>query len=146
MLPLRTEDNKNYINVRAYHNNEWRLGVRAGNTSREAKVTNRSTKQYSLVGVTWDTAVNKAVINVRSEDGTKGRAEVDTPKDTVGVLNDLRIGDFTNDTANPVAAEDNFSGDVVELVVWPFAMGWEDRTAQEMKFMQYYFVNPGPRY
>lgn len=143
---LRTEDNKNYINVRAYPNNEWRLGVRAGNTSREAKVTNRSTKQYSLVGVTWDTAVNKAVINVRSEDGTKGRAEVDTPKETVDVLNDLRIGDFTSDTTKPVAPEDKFSGDVVEVVVWPFAMGWEDRTAQEMKFMQYYFENPGPRY
>lgn len=146
LFRLRNQDNQNYLNVRAYPNNEWRLGVRVGNSSAEAKITNRNTRLFSLVGVTWDAATNKAVINVRSEDGGKGRAEIDTPKGSLGVLNELRIADFSKDPAQPVAAEDKFSGDIVELVVWPFAMGWEDRSGQEMKFMQYYFENPGVRY
>jgi hypothetical protein len=143
---LQNQDGAAYINLRAYPNNEWRLGVKAGSVSKDTKIINRSTSLFSLVGMTWDASNHKAVINVRSEDGSKGRAELDTPKEGLAVLNELRIGDYPVDGGGTVAPEDHFSGDIVELVVWPFALGWEDRSGQEMKFMQHYFNNPGARY
>lgn len=60
----------------------------------------------------------------------------------------LRIGESslgtTPTTAGPT--EDRFAGDLVEFMVWPYAMEWEERSGQEWKLMQHYFTTPGSRY
>jgi hypothetical protein len=143
-LRVRNSEDKGHLSVRAYPNNEWKLGMKIGNTVKEQKVTGRNVKQFNLIGVSWNEKTSKMLLSVRSEDGGKGRAEGDAPKEKAEVFNEIRIADY--DATTPVAAEDLFSGDVLELMVWPYAMGWEDRSGQEFRIVQEYFVKPGQRY
>jgi hypothetical protein len=145
-LRLRNHDNTAWIDVRAYPNNDWKLTVKAGTVTKDAKLAGRSVTQFSLVGITWNINTGKAVLSVRGEDGGKERAEVDVPHEPPGVLNEIRISDYSKDPAKPLAATDQFTGDIAEIVVWPYPMEWEERSAQEWKFMQHFFKNPGNRY
>lgn len=141
ILNVRNSNDKGHLSVRAFPNNEWKLGIKIGDAIKEAKVTGRSVKQFSLVGISWNTKTNKMLISVRSEDGGKGRAETDAPKDKTETFNEIRISESS--TSQP---ENLFKGDVVELMMWPYAMGWEDRSGQEYRVVQEYFVKPGARY
>jgi serine/threonine protein kinase len=143
-LRIRNSEDKGHLSVRAYPNNEWKLGMKIGNTVKEQKVTGRNVKQFNLIGVSWNANTAKMLISIRSEDGGKGRAEGDAPKEKAEVFNEIRIADY--DATTPVSAEDLFNGDVVELMVWPYAMGWEDRSGQEFRIVEEYFVKPGQRY
>ena len=143
-IRIRNQEDKGYLNVRAYPNGDWKLGMKVGATIKEAKIVQQNAALFNLVGVSWNTTTNKMLLSVRTEDGTKKRAEVEAPKDPAGTFNEVRIADFAG--GGPIAIEDKFSGDIVELVVWPYAMEWEQRSGQEFRMVQDYFVNPGTRY
>ena len=145
-LRFRNQADKGHLSLRAYPNNEWKLGMKIGNTVKEAKVTGRSTKLYNLVGFSWNAATSKMVLSIRTEDGGKGRMESDAPKEKADVFNELRIADYAISPSDTIAPEDLFTGDIVELMVWPYSMGWEDRSGQEFRIVQEYFVKPGMRY
>jgi len=145
-LRLRNQDNGAFLDIRAYPNNDWKLQVRVGKDVKEAKVTGRSVTQFSLVTATWNAATNKALLSVRGEDGGKGRDEVITPKNDNIVLNEIRIAEFAKEGEKAVAPTEEFSGDIAEIVVWPYGMEWEERSGQEWKFMELYFSTPGNRY
>ena len=98
------------------------------------------------LGLAWNLTTNKATLCVRGEDGNKARAEAAGPKDKPTVLNEIRIADVSKHSSAPVPPGDLFSGDIVEIVVWPYAMEWEERSGQEWNLMQHYFANPGTRY
>jgi predicted Ser/Thr protein kinase len=141
ILNIRNSEDKGHLSVRAFPNNEWKLGIKIGPTTKEAKVTGRSVKQFSVVGISWNTKSNKMLLSVRSDDGGKVRAEADAPKEKAEIFNEIRISESS---ANQ--PENLFKGDVVELMMWPYAMGWEDRSGQEYRVVQEYFVKPGTRY
>jgi serine/threonine protein kinase len=145
-LRLRNQDGTAWIDVRAYPNNDWKLMVKTGAVTKEAKLSGRSVSQFSLVGITWNINTGKAVLSVRGEDGGKARAETVVPNEIGGVLNEIRLSDYSKDPAKPVAPADQFAGDIAEIVVWPYAMEWEQRSAQEWKFMEFYFKVPGNQY
>lgn len=145
-LRLRNQDGTAWIDVRAYPNNDWKLTVKTGAVVKDAKLSGRSVSEFSLVGITWNINTGKAVLSVRGEDGGKARAEAAVPNEVGGVLNEIRLSDYTKDPAKPVAPTDQFTGDIAEIVVWPYAMEWEERSAQEWKFTQFYFKVPGNQY
>ncbi len=142
IIRMRNQDDKGYINVRAYANNDWKIGIRVGAIVKEAKVTGRNAKLFSVVGFTWNTKTSKMVLAVRTEDGTKARVEADTPKEAPGVINEIRIADLDG-SAPP---EEKFAGDIAEIMVWSYAMGWEERSGQEYRLVKDYFRTPGTRY
>jgi serine/threonine protein kinase len=145
-LRMRNQTDKGHLSLRAYPNNEWKLGMKIGNTVKEAKVTGRNAKLFNLVGFTWNVATSKLVLSVRTDDGSKGRAEADAPKEKAEIFNELRLADYPITPGDTISAEDMFTGDIVELMVWPYAMGWEERSGQEFRLAQEYFVKPGQRY
>jgi hypothetical protein len=145
-LSLRNQDGAAWIEVRAYPNNDWKLTVKTGAVTKEAKLSGRSVSQFSLVGITWNINTGKAVLSVRGEDGGKARAETVVPNDITAVLNEMRLSAYSTDPAKPVTRSDQFAGDIAEIVVWPYAMEWEERSAQEWRFMQLYFKVPGNQY
>ncbi|RBP44646.1 serine/threonine protein kinase [Roseimicrobium gellanilyticum] len=140
-LNIRNSEDKGHLSVRAYPNNEWKLGMKIGPTIKEAKVTGRPAKMFNLVGISWNANTSKMLLSIRTEDGGKGRAEADAPKEKADILNEIRISE--SNTSQP---ENLFKGDVVELMVWPYAMGWEERSGQEYRVVQEYFQKPGSRY
>lgn len=140
-IRLRNQDDKAHINVRAYSNDEWKIGMRVGPIIKEGKVTGCNTKLFSVVGFTWDLSTSRLVMAVRNQDGSKGRADTDAPKEAADVLNEIRIADLDNSTP-----EEKFSGDIAEIMVWPYAMGWEERSGQEFKLVQEYFMKVSTRY
>ncbi len=145
-LRLRNQDATAWLDIRAYPNNEWKLTIKAGPSTMDAKVIGRSVTQMSLVSVTWNVDSAKALLSVRGEDGDKGRTEVAVPKEMPGVLNEIRISDYTKDPSKPLSPTDVFAGDIAEIAVWPYAMEWEERSGQEWQFMQHLYKNPGNRY
>jgi serine/threonine protein kinase len=145
-LRLRNQDGTAWLDVRAFPNNDWKLTVKTGAVMKDARLSGRSVTQFSLVGVTWNINTGKAVLSVRGEDGGKARAEVDVPNEIGGVLNEIRLSDYSKDPAKPIAPTDQFAGDVVEIALWPYAMEWEERSAQEWRFMEFYFKVPGNQY
>jgi serine/threonine protein kinase len=140
-LNIRNSNDKGHLSVRTFPNNEWKLGMKIGPAIKEVKVTGRPANQFSVVGISWNANTSKMLLSVRSEDGAKGRAEGDAPKEKAEPFNEIRISE--SNTSQP---ENLFSGDVVELMVWPYAMGWEERSGQEYRVVQEYFVKPGARY
>jgi hypothetical protein len=145
-IRLRNQDGTAWLDVRAYPSNEWKLTIKAGPTMKDAKITGSSVTQFNLVGATWNLNSATAVMSVRGEDGAMQRTETEVPKEPHGVLNELRISDYSSSPAKPVPATDRFLGDIVEIVVWPYAMEWEERSGQEWRLMQFYFKHPGQRY
>jgi len=145
-LRLRNQDGAAWIDVRAYPNNDWKLTVKTGEVTKEAKLSGRSVSQFSLVGITWNINTGKAVLSVRGEDGGKARAEAVVPNVISGVLNEIRLSEYSKDPARPATPADQFAGDIAEIVVWPYAMEWEERSAQEWRFMEFYFKVPGNQY
>jgi serine/threonine protein kinase len=147
-LRLRNQDGTGSLDVRAYPNNDWKLTVKAGTTAKEGKVASRNVTQFFLVGVTWNATNNKALLQIRAEDGSKGRAEfaATVPKEKFGVFNEVRLAEISKHSSAPVPPADQFSGDIVELIVWPYAMEWEERSGQEWNLVQHYFTTPGSRY
>lgn len=144
-LRLRNQNGSAWLDIRAYPSNEWKLTIKAGPNMKDAKITGSSTSQFSLVGATWNLNSATAMLSVRSEDGSMQRAETEIPKEPHGVLNELRISDYSSNPDKPVPATDRFNGDIVEIVVWPYAMEWEERSGQEWRLMQFYFKHPGER-
>lgn len=145
-LRLQNQDRTASLDIRAFPNNDWKLQVKVGSAMKEAKVTGRSVTQYSLVTATWNPTSGKALLSVRGEDGGKGRDEIEPPKNMNSVLNEIRIADYAKEGEGAIAPTDLFSGDIAEIVVWPYPMEWEQRSAQEWKFMQLYFSTPGNQY
>jgi serine/threonine protein kinase len=145
-LRVRNPDGSAVLDIRAYPNNEWKLVVKSGPLVKEAKLAGRSVTEFNLVGVTWNTATSKALLSVRGESGAKGRIETAAPKQVTGPLSEIRIAESARDPSKPVAPEDKFSGDIAEIVIWPYAMEWEERSGQEWRLVQYLFTNPGQRY
>lgn len=148
LLRMTSQDGATSLALRAYANNDWKLSVGIGGQVKEAIVKGRDAKKYSLVGATWNAIANKIVINVRTADGTKLRGEQVGPTGTPTVMNELRIGESSLGTTPTTSGpqEERFAGDIVELICWPYAMEWEERSGQEWKLMQHYFANPGSRY
>ena len=112
---------------------------KGADVTKEGKLGGRDVKKFNLVGVTWDPGTKKVVMAVRSHDGGKSRAECDAPPDCPP-LTELRIGD------TGAVKQNQFSGDLVELALWPFAMDSEKRTELELKIAEFYFKNPGKRW
>lgn len=143
-IQLRNPATGAFLEVRAFPNNEWRVKARTKDDkgkeiTKEGKVTGRDTKKFNLLGLTWDTTTKKIVMAVRSHDGGKSRAECDAPPNCPPLL-DLQIGEKGATKAN------QFSGDFVELMLWPYPMDSEKRTEQEMKLTEFYFKEPGKRW
>lgn len=141
---LRSSDGKAFVEVRASANNDWRAKAqlqdgKGGFITKEGKLGGRDTKKFNLIGLSWDATTNKIVMAVRSHDGGKSRSEFDAPKDCPP-LTEVRIAEPGNTKSS------QFSGDLVEFALWPFPMDSEMRTAQEMKFAELYFKNPGKRW
>ncbi|MFZ4767436.1 MAG: serine/threonine protein kinase [Roseimicrobium sp.] len=145
-LRLANETNDTVLQMHAHASNDWKMKLKTRSTIKELKVTGRNAKHFTVVGMTWNTQSNKALMSVRSEDGNKGRAEMDAPKDVFLPLNQIRIANFSSDRSKPVPPEEQFSGDVAEIAVWPYAMDWNERSAQEMKFMRHYYNTPGSQF
>lgn len=143
-LRLRNQDDKCFVDVRALPKTGFKLRIKAGDEYKEAKVNNRRTTEFNLIGFSWNNATGKATLAVRGENGDLERTEAWIPNNlTTATLNEIYIG-ATGDSKGE--AKDQFAGDIVELAVWPFPMEWEDRSGQEMKIMEDYFKNTGTRY
>lgn len=140
-LRLRNSDDTIDIKVRAYSTNEWGLEVRSGSITKEVKIRDRDTKLFSVVGFTWNTSTNNIVLMVRTSDGTKGRAEALAPGSFRGAIDQIQIGETISGPSG-----ETFSGDLAEFMLWPYAMDWEARSAQEYRLVQEYFENPGTRF
>lgn len=148
LLRMISPDGNTSLSLRAYANNDWKLAVAIGSQTKEVIVKGRDVNRFNLVGATWSAAGNKIVLNVRTADGTKLRAEQPGPTGTPSVMSELRISESSlgNTPTTTSAQEERFAGDIVELIYWPYAMEWEERSGQEWKLMQHYFANPGSRY
>jgi len=143
-LEMADDSGKTTLAVRATAANEFKLIITVDGNRREAKIIERNTKLFNLVSVIWDAMTNRALLTVRSADGTKSRAEVETPKLTrEASLTQLKI---SRGPAEQAVLEDYFVGDMAELAVWPFPMTWEDRNLQDWKLSQHYLITPGSRY
>lgn len=148
LFRMASKDGGTSLSLRASPNNDWKLSASLGGQVKEVLAAGRDTKRFTLIGATWNAATNKLVLNVRTADGTKIRAEQPGPPGVPAIMSVLRIGESslgtTPTTAGPT--EDRFAGDLVEFMVWPYAMEWEERSGQEWKLMQHYFTTPGSRY
>lgn len=143
VVSLSSQDNKGYLDVRAFPNNAITAGMRCGDKSAVAKVPTTSSKVFNVISVVWNGATNKTLLCVRSADGVKhGPAEIAAPKGCP-VLNEIRIGEFTRPGAD---AKDFFTGEIGELMLWPFPMDVEPRTMMEQKLCEFYFTTPGQRF
>lgn len=143
IIRLSNQENKGLLDVRAFPNNEFTAGMKAGDKTASAKVGTKSSKVFSIISVVWNGATNKTLLCARSADGVKhGPAEIAAPKGCP-VLNEIRIGESTTSGAE---AGDFFQGDIGEVMLWPFPMAVEPRTLMEQKLCEFYFTTPGQRY
>ncbi len=143
-LRLRNQEDKCFVDVRALPKTGFKLRIKAGDEFKEAKVNNRRTSEFNLIGFSWNNDSGKATLAVRGENGDLERTEARLSGNlATATLNEIYIG-ATGDSKGE--AKDQFAGDIVELAIWPFPMEWEDRSGQEMRLMEDYFKNTGTRY
>ncbi len=133
---------KTYLKVVATSGGDYILSIGTPQGNKEAKLTKRNTKLFAVVSVAWDVPAGKLTLNVRSADGGKAYTTIDVPKgNDFPVLTQVRIPD-----RNGSDPKNAFSGDLAQLIVWPFAMDNNDRGQQDFQLAQQYFNNPGSRY
>ncbi|TLD70262.1 serine/threonine protein kinase [Phragmitibacter flavus] len=137
LLQIGDQDNLASLTVKAYPSGEFRAIAQVGKDRKEAKITGRKVKIYSILSVVWDATTNKLSFNIRSQDGGKTLGSGDAPPKPP-IFNDIRLP--------AAAAEANYNGDIAELIVWPYAMESEQRNVQDWRLSQHYFTNPGTRY
>lgn len=143
-LRLRNQEDKCFIDIRALPKAGFKLKIKAGEDFKEAKVNNRLTSEFNLVGVSWNNATGKATLAVRGQNGDLERTEAwFSSKLEIAALNEIYIGSAGDGKGG---ATDQFAGDIAELAIWPFPLEWEDRSGQEMRLMEDYFKNTGTRY
>jgi hypothetical protein len=150
IIQFRNQDDLADLTVKAYPNNEFHVFARVRgkdgkDTIKEAKVTGRNTKYFSLIAVGWDGATGKISLAVRSQDGGKSIGGAGGLPECP-VLNEIHISEYNKDPKVEIKTEDKFAGDIVELAVWPFFMDWEPRSLQDQKIAEFYFIKPGVRY
>lgn len=145
IVRLRAQDKDALFDIIATPGNEFKLRIRIAGKTKETKIVNRKTAIYSLISLTFDGANNKALLNVRGQDGGKNQISTDVPPGCP-TLNEVRFSDYSKDPAHPVGDTDKVTGFLAEVMLWPFFMDWSPRSAQEMKITEFYFTNPGTRY
>jgi len=137
ILQVGDQDGKATLTLIAGPGDEFSAVAQVDKDRKEVKVTGRKMKMYAIVSVVWDAKDGKLHCNVRSQDGGKNIASSDAPKNAP-ILNEVRL---------PSKADAaNFTGDVAELIVWPYAMEQEQRNLQDWRLAQHYFINRGSRY
>lgn len=143
-LRLRNQEGKCFVDIRAMPKTGFRLKIKAGDEFKEIKVSNRLTTEFNLIGISWNNATGKATFAVRGQNGDLERAEATfTGNLETAPLNEIYIGASGE---SKIDTNDQFAGDIAELAIWPFPMEWEDRSGQEMRFMESYFKNTGTQY
>jgi len=150
-LRLTSHDGRGWLQVQAFPNNEFRAkaGVRQADgkeTIKECKVVGRNTKIFSLISLRWDPENKKITLMVRSgADGGKGRAECDAPPGCPA-LNEIHFSEPARDPAKPPAPGALFTGDIRELILWPFLMNQDQHADEAQKLAEHYFKNPGTKW
>lgn len=143
-LQLRNQNGGGWLELLAFPNNEFRAraGVRQPDGTemiRECKAGGRGMKQFSLVSLRWDAAANKITLMARSSsDGGKSRGETAAPPGCP-VLNEVRFSEAGSDAGV-------FTGDVLELIVWPRLMTQDQHAEQAHKLASFYFNKPGDKW
>ena len=150
IIQFRNQDDRGELTLKAYPNNEFHVFARTRGKDnqdviKEGKIGGRNTKWFNIVCVSWDAAANRITMAVRGQDGEHSVGSCEAPKDCP-VLNEIHISDITRDQKNPVKPEDKFTGDIVELAVWPFPMSSDDRSLQDHQLAKFYFSKPGSQY
>jgi hypothetical protein len=150
-LRLASRDGSGWLQLQASSKNEFRAraGVRLADGKdivKECRVGGRNTKVFSLVSLRWDPELKKIILMVRSgNDGAKSRGDCDVPPDSP-VLDEIHFSEAPGDPAHPPAPDTMFTGDIHELLLWPFVMTQDQHADQAQRLAEHYFKNPGSKW
>lgn len=145
IVRLHAQDKDDMFDIIATPGDEFKLRARVGGKVKEVKITNRKTAIYSLITLAFDGKTNKVLLNVRGQDGGKNQVTTDVAPGC-HTINEVRFSEYSNDPAHPVNDLDKVAGFLSEVMLWPYYMDWEQRSALEQKISEFYFKNPGTRY
>jgi len=137
-------ERKNALTMRTTKNNEVKVFTTIASVRKEFRVAGRDTSKFNLISVVWDIGTSKVMLTARTQDGGKGKVEGETGREIGSTT--LTQCLISRGAAEKAPAESHFTGDIAEIIVWPFAMSVEDRNKQEWKLSQYYFTDPGTSY
>ncbi len=151
ILRLHNKGNNEWIQLQAFPNNEFRAKASAQppkgkQLAYECKVGDRSTNIFSLVSLRLDPEIKKITLTVRSgTDGGKSSGECIMPPGW-SALSEINVSEAVTNPARPPAPNMLFTGDIREVIIWPFIMSPDQHASQALKLAEHYFKNPGSKW
>ncbi|MCE9518274.1 MAG: serine/threonine protein kinase, partial [Verrucomicrobia bacterium] len=141
VLRLQDKSGQQWIQLQAFPNNEYRATAsvqppKGKQIAYMCKISGKTPSVFSLVSLRADPEFKKITLTVRNgADGEKKSSDCPMPPGFTA-LSEINVS-WPNTS---------FTGDICEVILWPFNMTPDQHAEQALKFAEHYFKHPGSKW